>query len=209
MVFTIAALLFFKDIDVWRGALEDYLTTARGTLWALPVVVAFYVIGGFVLFPVSVLNLACPIVFGIPGIFYSIVGSLANVAVFFGVGRLIRKKYRRRLLSYPKIKKVDDMLKSAGVSGTIGVRIIPVPPYTVVNLAAGLTGIPFYIFALGSFLVLIPGSVARGVFGASLGKILTDPEPENYVYLDLGLALWAGFIAATHAAVKKFQPAAA
>lgn len=209
VVLTAAGGAIFHDVENWRSALESHLTAARGTPWALPLVVGLYVAAGVILFPVSVLNLSCAVVFGIPGILYSIAGSMANVAVYFGVGRLLQRKYGKRLLANPKMKKVDETLNHAGISGVVGVHVLPVPPYTIVNLAAGLTTIRFYIFFLGSLFALAPGSIARGIFGDSLVKVLLNPTMEAYLYLALGLALWAGFIAATHIAVKKFQPAPA
>lgn len=207
IIFGCLAAFIFRDADAWREFISEHLKIARGTPWALPFVCLIYVVGGLVLFPVTVLNLACAMVFGLAGIFYALAGAMSNAIVFFALGRLLHKKYGEKLLSYPKIKKVDDALNHAGVTGVVGVHLVPVPPYAIVNFAAGLTTIGFYVYMLGTFIVMLPGAVARGIVGDSLNKVLSNPSTETYLYVGGGLILWALFIAGTHVAVKKFQAA--
>ncbi len=203
----IGIYFLYQDEEYWRTTISHYLEMARGTPWALPFVVAVYVLGGVFMFPIMVLNLACAVVFGIGGIFYALAGCMANALVFFGLGKLVHRKYGRKLLSFPKIHKVDTALNHAGVTGVVAIHIIPVPPFTIVNLAAGLTTISLSTYMLGTFMAMVPGAVARGIVGDSITKIFLSPTAETYMYLVLGLLLWAGLIALTHVTVKKFQPA--
>ena len=205
IAFCALAAFIFQDKDHWREVISGYLETARGTPWALPFVVATYVFGGFVLFPVTVLNLACALVFGLWGIIYALIGAVANAAVFFLIGRAIQKKWGEKLLAHPNIKKVDKKLNRAGVTGVVAVHLLPAPPYSIVNLAGGLTSVGFWVFMIGTLIVMLPGAVARGIVGDSLTKVFLDPTPQTYVYVGLGLLLWAGLIAATHFTAKKFQ----
>lgn len=81
---------FYEDQDAWRESLARFLETARGTPWAFPLVCLLFVISGVVLFPVSILNLVCAMVFGYWGIFYALVGGMLNTAVYFGAGHYVR-----------------------------------------------------------------------------------------------------------------------
>jgi phospholipase D1/2 len=207
IVFGVIAALVFQDAESWRELLEQHLKSARGTPWAFPLIIALYVFGGFVLFPVTVLNLACAMVFGLMGIVYALVGVVMQATVLFLLGRVLKKKHGQKFLNHPKMQKVDKGLNNAGVMGVVGIHLVPFPPFSIVNLAAGLTSIPFATYLAGTFLVMLPGAIARGVVGDSLMQVFLKPNTETYLYLGAGLLLWAGFIAATHMTAKKFQSA--
>ncbi len=48
----------------------------------------------------------------------------------------------------------------------IGVRLIPVLPFTAINYTAGLTGLPLRAYVVGTAIGIIPGTVAFVALGA-------------------------------------------
>lgn len=199
----------YADEEAWRDTLGAFLESARGTPWALPLVVASYVFGGLVFFPVMLLNLICAVVFGYWGILYALIGAMANVTVYFFAGELIQRRGGgKKWLSHPNIAPIDKKLRRSGIAGVVFLHMLPAPPYTVMNFIAGLSSISAVTFLTGSFISLLPGAIARGIVGESLTQILLDPTPETYGFLALGLVLWLAVIAGTHMAVKKFAPEA-
>ncbi len=48
------------------------------------------------------------------------------------------------------------------------VRLVPVAPFTVVNVAAGAFNVRFFDFALGTLIGMAPGIFAIAVFGERL-----------------------------------------
>jgi len=58
-------------------------------------------------------------------------------------------------------------------------RLVPVFPFFVVNLAAALLGVPLGTYILGTFLGIIPGTAAYTVSGAGLASVI---EAQNAIY---------------------------
>lgn len=58
-------------------------------------------------------------------------------------------------------------------------RLVPVFPFVVVNLAAAVLGVPLRTYVLGTFLGIIPGTAAYSVAGAGLGSVI---EAQNASY---------------------------
>lgn len=77
--------------------------------------------------------------------------------------------------------------------------MIPVAPFTVVNLAAGASHIRFRDFVLGSLAGMTPGTLAIAVFGDRLEEAVRDPGPWSF----LALAALAGVVLAGIYAVKR------
>ncbi len=203
----VTVTLFYEDQDAWRESVAAFLETARGTPWAIPLVCALFVISGVVLFPISVLNLACAMVFGYWGILYALIGGMLNTAVYFGAGHYVRHyQGGKKLLSHPKVAPVDKKLRKAGIAGIVLLHTFPVPSFSAMNFIGGLSSVNFTVFFLGTFIALIPGALARGVVGDSLTKIILHPQPETWAYLAGGLVFWAALIWGTHAALKRFVP---
>lgn len=196
---------FHAHEDAAREWLSAAFETARGTPWALPTVVGVYVVLSFVCFPISILNIACAMVFGIWGIAYGLAGSMANAGVTFLMGRLLHGKFGKKILSHPKIKKADAALQKGGVVGAAATHLLPVLPFSVINIVAGLSTVKTLPYMLGTFIALLPGCIARGVLGDSLGRVLLHPTPETWMYVGLGVVLLAVTLAGAHVAVNKIQ----
>lgn len=208
---TIAALvilgMFFQDHEIWQEKLATFLSQARGTPWALPLVCALYVISGVVLFPISILNLVCSMVFGLWGIAYALIGGMLNTAVYFWAGHYVRHyQGGRKLLNHPKIKPLDVKLHKAGVAGAVFLHTLPAPSFSAMNFIGGLSSVNFPMFFCGTFIALIPGAIARGVVGDSLVKVLLAPTTQTWIYLAFGLVLWVVLIWGTQMALKRFVP---
>jgi uncharacterized membrane protein YdjX (TVP38/TMEM64 family) len=67
--------------------------------------------------------------------------------------------------------------------------MLPIAPFTFINLAAGASHVKFADFLAGTFLGMAPGILVITLLGNQLGRVLSDPEPAQ-------LALFGGFILA-------------
>jgi uncharacterized membrane protein YdjX (TVP38/TMEM64 family) len=62
-------------------------------------------------------------------------------------------------------------------------RLLPVAPFTVVNLVAGASELRFRDFLLGSAIGMLPGIALLAVFGDWLGDWLRRPDGANLAVL--------------------------
>jgi uncharacterized membrane protein YdjX (TVP38/TMEM64 family) len=157
------------------------------TPWGPVAMLALYVIGGFVMMPLLALLTATALVFDpMPAIAIALTGALLNAAaVYFAGAKLIRGWVERSFGD--AIARVRNALQSRGVIAVAMIRMVPVAPFSLVNVAAGSIGVPFRDYLFGTFLGLAPGTVLICVFGNELKDLLRDPSPARVITV-LGIA---------------------
>jgi uncharacterized membrane protein YdjX (TVP38/TMEM64 family) len=122
--------------------------------------------------PKNVLSVAAGLVFGF-GLALALVyaGALLGAAAAFALGRWLGRDAVERFTG-SRVARLDDLVRRRGLAAVIGVRLIPVIPFTAINYGAGLTAVRRRDYALGTALGIIPGTiayVALGAFGLEFG----------------------------------------
>ncbi len=95
----------------------------------------------------------------------SLAGALLGAVLAMEVGRRIGRDAVDRLAG-GRLERVDTLLREHGLGAVVALRLVPVLPYTVINYAAGLTGVSRRDYVLGSAIGMIPGSLAYAALGA-------------------------------------------
>ena len=85
------------------------------------------------------------------------------------------------------------------------VRMLPIAPYTLINLAFGMTGISYLSYIAATFFGLMPGITAKAIFGGAIGNLWVNPEPRYIAMAVGGLALWIFVVWATHRIARHYQ----
>jgi phospholipase D1/2 len=194
------ALLLIIAALIWRYSPLDQLTSPaalghwmrRAQLGALTplAVLGAYVIGGLVAFPVTLLIAATAVMFGpYAGLAYAVTGSLASAAVTYGAGSKLGRRTLRDLIGR-KLNRAAKNLSRRGVLAMAAVRIVPIAPYTVVNLVAGAMGVPFRDYLLGTLIGMLPGIVLVTALGDRLREVWQNPTPTSIAVLIGAVFLW-------------------
>jgi uncharacterized membrane protein YdjX (TVP38/TMEM64 family) len=176
--------LDFQTLTEWGQTIGD-------SVYAPLLVIAAFTIGGLVMFPVTVLILVTALVFGpVIAFIYSLVGSACSGALTFGLGRLMGRETVRKL-SKGRLNRLSRLLSRRGLLAVTAVRIIPIAPFTVVNLVAGATHIRFRDFFLGTLLGMTPGILAITIFEKGLESAIREPQAKNFIILlVILLSIW-------------------
>ncbi len=116
--------------------------------------------------PKSVLSVGAGLVFGFTGglvLVYAAAMLGATAAFWLGrrLGREAVEKY-----TGARVERVDELLRRRGLLAVIGVRLIPVLPFTAINYAAGLTSVGWWQYFLGTVIGILPGTVSYVLLGA-------------------------------------------
>jgi uncharacterized membrane protein YdjX (TVP38/TMEM64 family) len=124
-----------------------------------------------VFFPGSVVMTAAGAVFGLTrGFLTAQAGATLGAGLAFLVSRyLARRRVERWVSSKPAFAAVDEAIGSEGWKIVLLTRCCPLFPYIFQNYAFGLTRVSFGHYALGSFLGLVPTTLAFAYLG-SLGR---------------------------------------
>jgi phosphatidylserine/phosphatidylglycerophosphate/cardiolipin synthase-like enzyme/uncharacterized membrane protein YdjX (TVP38/TMEM64 family) len=177
------------DRDAMAAA-GDYLKNQA----ASPLIIlSAYVAGSLVLFPVTLLILATAFTFGpVDGIIYSLLGCLLASVTNYGIGQWLGKDRVSRL-SGSRVNRLSKRLARHGII-TIGtVRIIPIAPFTIVNLVAGASHIRLVDFVLGTMLGMAPGIIVITLFEHQIEAAIKDPGPGSFALLTaLAVAILSG-----------------
>lgn len=199
----VAALLLGGLALAWHWTpLHDYLDIATVTRFgerlqrnsfAPLLVVGCYVLAGLLVMPVMVVIAVTGIVFG-PwlGALYALAGSLASAAVTYGIGRAVGRDLVRRLAGR-RINRLNRQLGRRGLLTVVVLRLVPVAPFSVVNVVAGASQIRLRHFLLGTLIGMTPGILLTVAFVDSIVAALRRPSLHS-------IALVAAVVAVVSAA---------
>lgn len=193
----LAALLVLWQV----ASMTDLLTPARlapfldsvaAQPWAPLAVLAAFVMGGLVVFPVTVMIAVTAMTFG-PwlGFLYALAGSLANAALTFQAGRVAGRAWLRGMMG-PRVERVSRRLGQQGVLSVTVLRMVPVAPFTFVNLVAGASEIRFRDFILGTVMGMTPGILVMTALGDRLRQVWEHPSWTQVLLLALVVVVWFG-----------------
>jgi uncharacterized membrane protein YdjX (TVP38/TMEM64 family) len=120
----------------------------------------------------AVLTIAGGFLFGwLVGGVASIVGATTGATVVF----LIAKSTLRDVLvarAGPRLARFAEGFREDAFSYMLFLRLVPVFPFWLVNLAPGLIGVPFTTYVLTTFLGIIPGTFAFALAGNGLDSVI-------------------------------------
>ncbi|HEY7687208.1 MAG TPA: VTT domain-containing protein, partial [Dongiaceae bacterium] len=174
------------------GVLMAFLDSVAASPLAPAVVLLGYVLGGLIGFPVTVLIAVTALSFGAwPGLAYAAIGSIASATVTYGLGFWLGTGSLRRLFG-PRLNRIRRAVTSQGILSVTAVRLVPIAPFTVVNLAAGALGISFRDYLIGTILGIAPGLIAMTLLGDRLLRIVHNPSLFHVTILVALLVAWIG-----------------
>ena len=165
------------------------LQRAAGEPWAPLLVLGVYIVGGLIAFPVLIL--------------------IAATAAAFGPwrGLPMRRRARSRARSSP-MRSARDRPRCAargdrpaaqararrivrrGVLAIAAIRLVPIAPFTVVNLVAGASEIRLGAFVAGTLLGMAPGLIVMSALGHQIMRIISAPSSADVALLAGAIALW-------------------
>jgi len=108
----------------------------------------------------------------------TLVAATAGATVFFLVARTsLCEPLARR--AGPAVARLRQGFNENAMSYMLFLRLVPVFPFVVINLAAALLNIPLRTYVIGTFLGIMPATAAYTVAGAGLGSVI---EAQNASY---------------------------
>jgi len=168
--FDLHQLLTLEALKANRQMLLNYAdshaaATAAGFM-------ALYIIQTALSLPgATIFSLAAGALFGpLLGTVYAVIAATIGATLAFLVTRyllqdLVLKKFG------PRLEGMNRELAERGFNYLLFLRLVPLFPFFLINLAAGLTRLPVRIFIVGTLLGIIPGGFVYVNAGASLATI--------------------------------------
>ncbi len=157
-----------------RGFVEDNL------ILALLAFAAVYALATAVSFPGAViLTLAGGYLFGtwVGGTATVIGATVGSIMVFYVVQTSLGEALRAKAeADGGTLKKVIDGVRDGAFGYILTLRLIPVAPFWLVNVAAALANAPLKAYALATFLGIMPATFIYSGIGAGIGALVARGE---------------------------------
>jgi phosphatidylserine/phosphatidylglycerophosphate/cardiolipin synthase-like enzyme/uncharacterized membrane protein YdjX (TVP38/TMEM64 family) len=184
---TATPLAQLTDPQLWT----NWIGSLSGPLAAV-VVIGLFVVLGLVMFPVMVLIAVTAAVFGAwPGVLYAAAGALASAFTTYMVGRWLGPRGLRQFFG-PRLNLITRSFARKGIPTVTLVRLVPVAPFSIVNLAAGAISIPAVDYLLGTAIGLTPGLAVMSLLGDQAIDLIRKPSLTGITILVGLLALAIG-----------------
>src|SRR5512133_3509343 len=168
--FDLGRFLTLEALKANHQILLDYYATH--TLAMVAGFMAIYIIQTTLSLPgAAILSLAAGAIFGsVLGTVYAVIAASIGATLAFLVTRyLLRDFVLTRFGS--QLEGMNKELEQRGFNYLLFLRLVPIFPFFLINLAAGLTRLPLRTFVLGTLLGIIPGGFVFVNAGASLAGI--------------------------------------
>jgi uncharacterized membrane protein YdjX (TVP38/TMEM64 family) len=189
----------FASVEAAGSFFESYRSHPAAPVFT----VLAFIAGGLVAFPVTIMIVAAAATFGLwPGALYAALGVLASAAVGYGVGHAAGAAHVHGLLG-PRARKVTDAVGRRGVLAVMAVRIVPVAPFSIVNVVAGALNIKFADFVVGTVLGVAPAFLVSSLAGDRVSSFVARPTATGAAVLALVLCVWLGLSLALQAAMRR------
>lgn len=168
-----------------RGDLAAFVADAP--LLALLIYCALYVVLVALSFPgASLLTIAGGFLFGVvtAGIATAIAATAGSVIVFLAArssfGRTLRAK------AGPFVSRLSQGFRDDAWNYLLFLRLVPVFPFWLVNLAPALFQVPLGTYVGATFLGILPGTFAYAFLGDGLDSLIAAQEQANPGCVDAG-----------------------
>jgi len=191
MAWSYTSLSDFAD----AGRLSTLLSAYAQSVWGPPFAIAAFVVGGLVVFPVLVLIAATAAALG-PwlGFVSAMAGVLLSALILFAIGRVLGRERLQRLLGR-RAARIQERVVGKGILAVVVIRMIPIAPFSVVNVVAGASILPLRDFMAGTLLGMTPGILTMAVLGAQIADLARNASWTNVVLLALAFLGWLAICA--------------
>ena len=145
--------------------------------WAPVVFAAGYAAATLTAVPKGVLSAGAGLLFGMAlGSVVVWAAAVTGAVAAFWLGRAlgrgaVQRRVRGRLL------RVDEALGEHGAWAVLGLRLVPLVPFTALNYGSGLSAVSFGGYLLATAVGIVPGTLAY----VALGAHGTDPASPAFV----------------------------
>jgi phospholipase D1/2 len=190
VVLAIAALAWrFTPLHDWIN-LASLVELARSLDRQAPpfaplIVILAFVVAGTFMVPVTLLIAVSGVVFGpFYGALYAMTGAMLTAATGFALGFWLGRDTLRQMLGH-RVNRFDERFAGRGIMAMTVLRLLPVAPFTVINVVAGASRLHLRDYLIGTMLGMFPGIVLTVAFSHNLAEAVRHPDPATITVLVL------------------------
>lgn len=162
----VSSYVFGEDVRSPRklGARLEVLIADLG-VFAPVAFVALQTVGPFLFLPAIPLSIVSGALFGpVWGPVWSLLGSVLGAITSFLAGRTLAREFVEKRAT-GKLLTVKSIIEAEGWRFVALIRLVPIFPFTVINMTLGTTTISLRAYTLTTLVCMAPGAVVYGWIG--------------------------------------------
>tara|TARA_B100000700_G_C15060860_1_gene865735 strand:- start:8118 stop:8747 length:630 start_codon:yes stop_codon:yes gene_type:complete len=179
-------------MDIRLDLFLDNLSSSSQSIWGIILFISLYAIWVSFLLPGVWASMLAGFLYGnILGSILVFVGASLGAHIVFFLGRRLLKNWVEDNLSYfPKLREIKKSISSEGLKLIFLTRLSPAFPFSLLNLAYGISDVKLKDFTIG-LLGIIPGTILFCSLGSiavnltEFDKILKGEQDPSVRYLEL------------------------
>ncbi|MFP4520412.1 MAG: TVP38/TMEM64 family protein [Oceanicaulis sp.] len=165
----------FVEANLWLAALAYLIFYALAVAISVPGAIWFTLGAGFLFGPWLGAGIA-------------VLGATIGATILFLAARYAFAGWvREKFPGY--VKRLQDGFSQDAFTYVMILRLIPVFPFFVINLATALLNVPLRAFVLASLIGMAPGAYVYAAVGGKLSNVVEEGVPSFTELLDLELIL--------------------
>ena len=182
-MFTLVAAVLFvakANFQLSQDGLMQALASFGDSPFSLPITILVFTGAAFIGAPQWLLIAATVLAFGPQmGGLYAWTATMVSASFDFWLARFIGAS-RIESLSGKFLERIISLVRRNGFLTSFAVRLVPTGPFVLVNMAAGVSGLGFLPFLLGTALGIIPKILVVVLLGQGA---LTAAQGEQFMLL--------------------------
>lgn len=188
LIFILATIIFgyialydiftFKNLTFYYLDITEYIHN-NYILCILGYIIIYFVVVVSCLPFAWFLTISGAILFGwILGSIMSVLAAGSGACVVFIISRSIMNGFYKNKIKSDKgmYNKFKNEMKKNAFFYLLFLRLMPVFPFVFLNIASALISIKFRVFAITTFVGIIPGSIVYSLLGQGARKIIINGE---------------------------------
>jgi len=194
ILFVLAAAWRWTPLGDWLEAdrIAAALQVLEDPVLRAVALTAAFVAASLLMVPLTVLVVATALMVGAwQGFGLALAGALISAMLAFTLGHILSGDLLTQLTG-SRVERLSKRMSERGIAAVIILRLVPVAPFTVINLVAGASHLGPSQFIVGSALGLTPGILALTLFSESLYQAVANPGLASLGVLAVLAALLIG-----------------
>ena len=194
ILFVLAAAWRWTPLGDWLEAdrIAAALQVLEDPVLRAVALTAAFVAASLLMVPLTVLVVATALMVGAWQAFgLALAGALISAMLSFTLGHILSGDLLTQLTG-SRVERLSKRMSERGIAAVIILRLVPVAPFTVINLVAGASHLGPSQFIVGSALGLTPGILALTLFSESLYQAVANPGLASLGVLAVLAALLIG-----------------
>ncbi len=145
--------------------------------WGPLLILALTLIHTVVFYPAEIVDAAAGFAYGFfPALLLVMTGWMVSALIAFAVGRSVARPLLDRWVGAERFERIEAAVERGGPTLLIGMRLVPIFPFSIVCYAAGAARVPIWRFLWTTAVGYLPITAISVYFGTQLESLsLTDP----------------------------------